>query len=441
MAKERVSTYRNVGTASEPNWEKYFVKTLAECIMMSDADTETKTIKDYVDEAIDSLVSDVPEGYDTFKKLADAITENEETIETLNSLVNEIKAAIAGSSDLPDAANNIIKQLGEKIPASEKGAASGVAELDTTGKVPVSQLPSYVDDVITGYLSDDKFYEEESHTTVITGEDSKIYVDKVTNKTYRWSGSAFVEISASLALGETDATAYRGDRGAIAYEHSQKDHAPADAERNLVIGVQKNGTDITPDENRKVNVEVPTKVSQLDNDKGFLDKNGTIEHANKLATPRSLEGMDFDGSSNISHYCVCSTSASVAGKVLNDFPLNLDEGARVIIKFANTNTAPNPMLKIGNTDAKAITYHGAAIPTDALKANHTYEFVYNGENYELVGDINTDTTYGEATTSQPGLMSAEDKTKVDAMPNIAVSAEAPTTATKNSLWFKIDKIN
>ena len=54
-----------------------------------------------------------------------------------------------------------------------------------------------------------------------TGEVGKIYIAKDTNKTYRWSGSAYVEISASLALGETSSTAYRGDRGKTAYDHSQ----------------------------------------------------------------------------------------------------------------------------------------------------------------------------------------------------------------------------
>lgn len=96
------------------------------------------------------------------------------------------------------------------------------AELDSNGLVLSSQLPSYVDDVIEGYLNGGKFYKEAAHTNEITGESSKIYVDLSTNKTYRWSGSAFTEISASLALGETSSTAYRGDRGKTAYNHSQK---------------------------------------------------------------------------------------------------------------------------------------------------------------------------------------------------------------------------
>ena len=110
------------------------------------------------------------------------------------------------------------------IPASQKGAANGVAELDSAGKVPSSQLPSFVDDVLE-YDSQTGFPE--------TGEDGKIYVDKDTNKTYRWSGTTYVEIAGGVALGETASTAYRGDRGKTAYEHSQAPHAPANAEANV----------------------------------------------------------------------------------------------------------------------------------------------------------------------------------------------------------------
>lgn len=119
------------------------------------------------------------------------------------------------------------------IPASMKGKANGVAELDANGTVPAAQLPSYVDDVVEGYMSSGKLYKEEAHTTPITGETGKIYVDLTTEKTYRWSGSTFVVISETLALGETASTAYRGDRGKIAYDHSQTPHAPADAEKNV----------------------------------------------------------------------------------------------------------------------------------------------------------------------------------------------------------------
>lgn len=100
--------------------------------------------------------------------------------------------------------------LSHLIPDSEKGAPGGVAELDENGLVLASQLPSYVDDV-------------EEHDSLsdfpVTGESGKIYVATDTSLTYRWTGSGYVEISPSIALGETSSTAYRGDRGAVAYAH------------------------------------------------------------------------------------------------------------------------------------------------------------------------------------------------------------------------------
>jgi len=95
-------------------------------------------------------------------------------------------------------------ELDKKIDKTSMGVANGVATLDASGLIPSSQLPSYVDDVLE-YTNKASFPAE--------GEDGKIYVDTTTNLTYRWSGSAYVEISASLALGETSATAYAGDKG------------------------------------------------------------------------------------------------------------------------------------------------------------------------------------------------------------------------------------
>ena len=126
------------------------------------------------------------------------------------------------------------------ISKDDKGVANGIATLDDAGKVPASQLPSYVDDVLEGYLKaeDGKFYKEAAYTTAYTPEDGKIYVDLSTNKSYRWSGSVYVEIAGGVALGETEQTAYRGDRGKIAYDHSQTPHAPADAEANVINSVR-----------------------------------------------------------------------------------------------------------------------------------------------------------------------------------------------------------
>lgn len=86
MANEKVFTYRNTGTDSSPNWEQYFIKTLADCILMDSSGT--KNIKQYVDETVAALVADAPEALDTLKELADAITENESVVAAINSSIS-----------------------------------------------------------------------------------------------------------------------------------------------------------------------------------------------------------------------------------------------------------------------------------------------------------------------------------------------------------------
>ena len=97
-----------------------------------------------------------------------------------------------------DGSKSITVQDNTKIPTNQKGAANGVATLDGSGLVPTEQLPSYVDDVIEGYYYNEKFYTNESHTTLINGEAGKIYVDITAPDkpiTYRWTGTTYVNIS------------------------------------------------------------------------------------------------------------------------------------------------------------------------------------------------------------------------------------------------------
>ena len=116
--------------------------------------------------------------------------------EGLNKYQSEINASF-GATD-----NSIRKELTDF--KNTKGKANGLASLDNGGKVPSSQLPSYVDDVIEINTF---------NNLPSTGESGKIYITQDTNLTYRWSGSAYTEISKSLALGETSSTAYPGDKG------------------------------------------------------------------------------------------------------------------------------------------------------------------------------------------------------------------------------------
>lgn len=100
-----------------------------------------------------------------------------------------------------------------QIPLSQKGAANGVATLTENGKVPASQLPTYVDDVLEGTLvSPTEFTLNEGQQGEVK-QSGVVYVDTITNKSYRWSGSQYVMTGSDLALGETSSTAYAGDKG------------------------------------------------------------------------------------------------------------------------------------------------------------------------------------------------------------------------------------
>lgn len=151
----------------------------------------------------------------------------DETLQATNTILQGIGLSNIGNmsalttTDKTSLVGAVNELNGGKVSNSEVGVANGVAELDSTGKVPSSQLPAFVDDVIEGYFYNSEFYYDSAHTQLITPESGKIYVDLVSNKTYRWGGSAYVVISDTLALGETSTTAYRGDRGKTAYDHSQ----------------------------------------------------------------------------------------------------------------------------------------------------------------------------------------------------------------------------
>lgn len=124
---------------------------------------------------------------------------------------NTVDKIIAGAEQIWDTTQSKMQDIinaelyaGITDFEDQLGQPNGIATLGGDGKIPSSQLPSYVDDVLE--------YDNKSAFPQ-TGEAGKIYVAKDTNLTYRWSGSDYIEISQSLALGETSSTAYAGDKG------------------------------------------------------------------------------------------------------------------------------------------------------------------------------------------------------------------------------------
>lgn len=126
----------------------------------------------------------------------------------LTTVWNKITTLFARKTEVSDVQTNLTNFM------NTKSKANGLCPLDEKTQVPASFLPSYVDDVIEGYLYDGRFYEEENHITVINGEGSKIYVDLSDMNTYRWSGTAFVLISKSITIGGQPGQAFDGALGA-----------------------------------------------------------------------------------------------------------------------------------------------------------------------------------------------------------------------------------
>lgn len=96
------------------------------------------------------------------------------------------------------------------------------------------------------------------------------------------------------------------------------------------------------------------------------------------------------GASGKMLYGTCSTAAGTAAKTTTISGFTLYTGVIVSVKFTVTNTASSPTLNVNSTGAKAIYYRGSAISAGYLAANRTYVFVYNGTQWEFIGDINTD---------------------------------------------------
>ena len=149
------------------------------------------------------------------------------------------------------------------------GTNGGVATLDENGHIPASMLPSYVDDVIEVANYD---------ALPNTGESGKIYVSLDNGKTYRWGGTNYVEISASLTLGETDSTAFAGNRGLALETKVGVLESDNTTNKNNIVEIQEtidelqnaitnaegsvktisinNGVPLTPDENKNINIDL-----------------------------------------------------------------------------------------------------------------------------------------------------------------------------------------
>jgi len=328
-----------------------------------------------------------------------------------NAIQNKVvKAALDGKSD--------VDHTHDYIPNAEKGAANGVATLGADGKVPSTQLPSYVDDVLE-FANKDAF--------PATGESGKIYVALDKNLTYRWGGTAYVEISQSLAIGTTANTAAAGNHIHDAATQTANGFMSA-ADKEKLDGISAGA-------NKYVHASHTAHNSGLY--KVTVDAEGHVSNA-VAVTKGDITGLGIPAQDTT--YGDATTGASGLMSAADKKKLDsVAEGANKItvdsaLSDSSTNPVQNKIVKAA-IDAKANKTHEhteyenqnafssikvGATTIAADNATDTVE-IAAGDNVTITPDAAagkiviaaTDTTYDAATTTADGLMSASDKAKLN----------------------------
>ena len=179
-------------------------------------------------------------------------------------------------------------------------------------------------------------------------------------------------------------------------------------------------------------VTVPTKVSELENDSGFITSDGTVAKADQLTTTTFINGVPFNGTTNVNNFVSCSTAAATAAKTVTIDGFRLLSGSQVRVKFTNANTASSPTLNVSNTGAKSIYYNGlystsftsTSFPFDADKI---YTFTYNGTYWVLEGDWLNTVTATSTSANHPLILGP--------------SASAGATITSGDKMLYTDSVN
>ena len=360
------------------------------------------------------------------------------------------------------------------IPTSQKGAASGVATLDANkkltasqlpstvvttgsdGKVPTSMLPSFVDDVLemagmaaiarpaassstaddalevwfstsigaflakvgnyyyTGWAEKNGYgYYTQYGTiegTLVKPSAGKIYVDRSTNKTYRWSGSSMVEISQSLALGTTSSTAFRGDYGNTAYQHATKKGAAfasglykitTNSEGHVTAATAVTKTDIT-------NLGIPSSDTKYTLPQATSTALGGV----KIGFPESGKNYPVELNSsgqmfvNVpwanTTYSTATTSASGLMSATDKTRLdNLYHDQQSLMDMGVLEAGGKGFVQ--SIDSATASSTGIVIKATAMHLSSTGEAEAGYQNINLAG----------ATQSVAGLLTAADKQKLD----------------------------
>lgn len=293
--------------------------------------------------------------------------------------------------------SEIDTKLSGKAASSHKHAAADITSVNAsaiTGTIAAANLPSYVDDVLE-YDGTSKFPS--------TGEAGKIYTDTTTNKIYRWGGSSYVVISDTIALGETSSTAYRGDRGKIAYNHSQ------------------------------ITSGNPHKVTKSDVGLGSVDNTSDANKSVKYAKSATANNP------------IKTTGTGAAYAATVDGITALTIGAKFTMVPHTVSTTTAPTLNVNGLGAKNIRMRLTSSTADTIQltsasfltANKPVNVVYDGSYWVIDDfaqpDVKKVQTHIANTTIH---ITAAERAKWNAKADITIGTAEPTSSTSGIFYIQ-----
>lgn len=331
---------------------------------------------------------------------------------------------------------------------NSKGAPNGLASLNESGVIPSTQLPSYVDDVV----------EAAAFSNLPSkGESGKIYIVTSTNIQYRWSGTAYVEISKSIALGETSSTAYPGDKGKATTDvvNSLSDTLVNDV---LVAQSNQNSVSLTIKSITKTTANKDKQLLLADGDPILLT-DGTpilLGDSESARIARATEGLYSQANDKV--ITINPATTSTAGVMSSSDKSKLDslksqvEIDELVTKLdthisnkSNPHSVTKVQVGLGNVDntsdankpisnATQTALNGKFSATDGNALKQTIEDMPNLvvtegrvshknnnislslRQQDLKDPVNTDSillTFNPATDSTAGIILPSDKSKID----------------------------
>lgn len=312
---------------------------------------------------------------------------------------------------------------------NSKGAPNGLASLNESGVIPSTQLPSYVDDVI----------EVAAFSNLPSkGESGKIYIVTSTNIQYRWSGTAYVEISKSIALGETSSTAYPGDKGKATTDvvNSLSDTLVNDV---LVAQSNQNSVSLTIKSITKTTANKDKQLLLADGDPILLT-DGTpilLGDSESARIARATEGLYSQANDKV--IIINPATTSTAGVMSSSDKSKLDSlksqaeisVTKVQVGLGNVDNTSDADKPISTATQNALNSKFNASDGNALKqrVDNIPELIATGITVDSDNDsvnISLDTTsivdgtlsgttinINSATASKAGILVPTDKSKID----------------------------